>query len=80
MRKRFQLAPFLSQIFTVTFIFQFADDDFHPGSPGYIHNPLMENKIHCVAIVMDGSLIGRHDCEMIRNIRSLKKALDSRSM
>ena len=51
---------------------------FTPDTPGYIKNPDLENKIHCVAFVIDGSTVDVIPEKILKQIKSLQIRMNQR--
>ena len=51
---------------------------FTPKTPGYIKNPELENKIHCVAFVIDGSTTDVMSNNILQKIKDLQIRLNQR--
>ncbi|XP_078309375.1 interferon-induced protein 44-like [Crassostrea virginica] len=53
---------------------------FTPKTPGYIKNPELENKIHCVAFVIDGSTADVMPDNILQKIKDLQISLNQRGL
>ncbi|XP_078309374.1 interferon-induced protein 44-like isoform X2 [Crassostrea virginica] len=53
---------------------------FTPKTPGYIKNPELENKIHCVAFVIDGSTTDVMSNNILQKIKDLQISLNQRGL
>ena len=51
---------------------------FTPDTPGYIKNPDLENKIHCVAFVIDGSTADVLPEKKLKRIKDLQIRMNQR--
>ena len=51
---------------------------FTPKTPGYIKNPELENKIHCVAFVIDGSTADVMPEKILKQIKDLQVRMNQR--
>jgi len=53
--------------------------DFTQDTPGYVNNPSLADKAHCIAFVIDAKKTGLMREEMWVKLRSFREALISRS-
>ena len=51
---------------------------FTPDTPGYIKHPDLENKIHCVAFVIDGSTVDVMPDKVLKQIKDLQIRMNQR--
>ena len=51
---------------------------FTPDTPGYIKNPDLESKIHCVAFVIDGSTADVMPEKILKQIKDLQIRMNQR--
>ena len=51
---------------------------FTPDTPGYIKNPDLENKIHCVAFVIDGSTADVMPEKILKRMKDLQIRMNQR--
>ena len=51
---------------------------FTPDTPGYIKNPDLENKIHCVAFVIDGSTADVMPEKILKRMKDLQIGMNQR--
>ena len=47
-------------------------------TPGYIKNPELENKIHCVAFVIDGSTVDEMSDKILKQLKDLQITVNQR--
>ncbi|XP_078309380.1 interferon-induced protein 44-like [Crassostrea virginica] len=53
---------------------------FTPDTPGYIKNPELENKIHCVAFVIDGSTADVMPDKILKQMKDLQIRMNQRGL
>nr|XP_022300550.1 interferon-induced protein 44-like [Crassostrea virginica]XP_022300551.1 interferon-induced protein 44-like [Crassostrea virginica]XP_022300552.1 interferon-induced protein 44-like [Crassostrea virginica] len=53
---------------------------FTPDTPGYIKDPDLENKIHCVAFVIDGSTVDVMPDKVLKQIKDLQIRMNQRGL
>jgi hypothetical protein len=51
-----------------------------PGKPGYIEHPTEEDRIHCLAFVLNASKLSYMDEDLIKKMRAIKAEAKGRSM
>ena len=51
---------------------------FTPDTPGYIKDPDLENKIHCVAFAIDGSNVDVMPDKVLKQIKDLQIRMNQR--
>ncbi|XP_022301485.2 interferon-induced protein 44-like isoform X3 [Crassostrea virginica] len=49
-------------------------------TPGYIKNPALENKIHCVAFVIDGSTVDEMSDKILKQLKDLQITVNQRGL
>ena len=51
-----------------------------PGKPGYREHPTEDDRIHCVAFVINASIVSMMDEDLVKKMKAIRAEAKGRSM